>query len=48
MKLTANIFDFENINFKLFFSFYEGFFIKDFAKNTRTAFRVKEIPYLLD
>ena len=48
MKLTANVFDFEKTNFKIFFSFYEGFYIKDYAKNIRTAFKVEQTPYLLD
>jgi len=32
----------------MYFSFYEGFFIKDYAKNNRTAFKVEETPYFLD
>ena len=48
IQLPASMFDQEYLNYKIFFSYYEGFFIKDFGKNNRTSYKVEETPYYLD
>jgi hypothetical protein len=48
IQLPASVFDFEQLNYKIFYSYYNGFHIKDYGKNNRTCFKVGERPYFLD
>jgi len=48
IKLPANLFDEEEINFKILYSFYRGFYVKCCGKLTRTCVKVTKLPYYID